>query len=226
MRVVYEGDHLEVLEFTGGAFQQNSLLLVAPGANEVIAVDPGAATPELLQTVRARALNLKEVWLTHAHLDHVEGIPGLLQEHDVRVRMHPGGVPLYARVGDQAAAFGLPMSGPLPEPILDLTPGASCQVGAVVFEVREAPGHAPGHVVFWAASESLAVVGDVIFQRSIGRTDLPGGDFQTLMASIRTAVMTLPDETLLLPGHGPETTVAEERMGNPFLLPMTEGGRA
>jgi glyoxylase-like metal-dependent hydrolase (beta-lactamase superfamily II) len=222
MRVVYERAHLQVLEFVGGAFQQNTFLLVAPETGEAVAVDPGAATPALLRAVEDRRLHLKEVWLTHAHLDHVEGIPALIASCPVPVRMHPNGLPLYARVEDQAAAFGLPMAGPLPSPLTDLTPGSPCQVGDVSFEIREAPGHAPGHVVLVTSDASLAVVGDVIFQRSIGRTDLPGGDFATLLASIQTAVLTLPDETVLLPGHGPATTVGEERGGNPFLLSITE----
>jgi glyoxylase-like metal-dependent hydrolase (beta-lactamase superfamily II) len=226
MPVVYASGRLEVLEFVGGPFEQRSLLLVDVASGDAVAVDPGAATPALLGVVRERHLSLCAVWLTHAHLDHVEGIPILLAAHPVSVRMHPGDLPLYARVEDQARQFGLALAGTLPEPQLNLVPGAPCSVGSVVFEIREAPGHAPGHVILVAHDEALAIVGDVIFQRSIGRTDLPGGDFQTLLASIRTAVLTLPDDFVLLPGHGPATTVGEERRGNPFLLPMMGTDRA
>jgi hydroxyacylglutathione hydrolase len=226
MLVLHTSERLEVLQFVGGPFEQNTLLLVDPGLGEAVAVDPGAATPDLLRVVEQRGLRLKEIWLTHAHLDHVEGIPIVLASHPVPVRMHPADLPLYARVSDQAGAFGLPMAGVLPDAVMDLVPGAPCEVGAIRLEIRESPGHAPGHVILVAHEDSFAIVGDVIFQRSIGRTDLPGGDFQTLLASIRTAILTLPDDFALFPGHGPRTTVGEERLGNPFLTPMMGADRA
>ena len=108
----------------------------------------------------------------------------------------------------------------MPEPEATLEHGQRLGYGdTLTFEVRYTPGHAPGHVIFVAAESGLALVGDVVFQGSIGRTDLPGGDYKALMTSIRQEVLTLPDQTRLLTGHGPETTVGHERLGNPFLVP-------
>lgn len=110
-----------------------------------------------------------------------------------------------------------------PPPEVDLVPGTNLSFGGSEFEVVFAPGHAPGHVIFVSTSEPVAIAGDVVFAGSIGRTDLPFGDYRVLMESIRTQVLTLPDETVLYPGHGPETTVGHERITNPFLIPVYGG---
>lgn len=228
MTVLFDGPRLRVTVFAGGVFQQNTLLLTCRATGSRAVVDPGAGAGDLLAHLSAEAgetgdpPSVQGVWLTHAHLDHVEGIP-LVREAlgPVPVLLHPEDLPLYHRAPDQARAFGLPWHGALPEPTEALVEGQVLELGALRFQVRLAPGHAPGHVIFVEADEGVAVVGDVIFQRSIGRTDLPGGDTQTLLASIRREVLSLPDATLLLPGHGPPTTVGEERRGNPFLLPQT-----
>jgi glyoxylase-like metal-dependent hydrolase (beta-lactamase superfamily II) len=118
--------------------------------------------------------------------------------------------------------FGM-HADPQPEPTGELVPGERFTFGESGFDVRFTPGHAPGHVILVSAEDGLALVGDVVFQGSIGRTDLPGGDFKTLMRSIREQVLTLPDDTVLYPGHGPPTTVGAERTGNPFLIPHYGG---
>jgi glyoxylase-like metal-dependent hydrolase (beta-lactamase superfamily II) len=129
---------------------------------------------------------------------------------------------MYQAVPRQAAHFGLEMEAQ-PEPTHELAHGASVTVGDCALAVRYTPGHAPGHVILVAEDLSVALVGDVVFHGSIGRTDLPGGDFKTLMTSIRGQVLTLPDPTVLYPGHGPTTTVGAERRGNPFLVPHYGG---
>ncbi len=218
MTTVHDGAGLRVRFFTGGAFQENTFLLSDPGSGAAVVVDPGAATPALLSIVAREGLTLEAAWLTHAHLDHVEGLPALKEAWpDVPVALHPADRPLYDRARNQAEAFGIPLSGPLPEPDVELTPGDELVLGSTRFQVRFTPGHAPGHVILVCEAEGLALVGDVIFQRSIGRTDLPGGDMGTLLRSIRDEVLTLPAGTVLLSGHGPPTTVGEERIGNPFL---------
>jgi glyoxylase-like metal-dependent hydrolase (beta-lactamase superfamily II) len=159
-------------------------------------------------------------------------------EHDAAgLLVMPGGVDVHTHLdwdfgpartadtfytGSQAAAFGV-ASFELPPPDHDLVPGVNVSFGGSEFEVIFAPGHAPGHVIFVSTTEPVAIVGDVIFFGSIGRTDLPGGDYQVLMDSIRTRVLTLPPETRLITGHGPETTVAHERDTNPFLVPVYGG---
>jgi hydroxyacylglutathione hydrolase len=227
MTTVHDGAGLRVRVFTGGAFQENTFLLSDPETGDAVAVDPGAATPALLAVVAREGLTLRAAWLTHAHLDHVEGLPALKEAWpEVPVALHPADRPLYDRARDQAHAFGLPLTGPLPEPDLELAPGDTLRLGSAAFGVRFTPGHAPGHVILVSESEGIALVGDVVFQRSIGRTDLPGGDMGTLLRSIRDEVLTLPDETLLFPGHGPPTTVGAERTGNPFLATMRGDSRA
>lgn len=217
---------LEFRGFTGGAFAENCYLVSCPATGEAVIVDPGAATPQILEVVRNEGLRLRAVYLTHAHLDHVEGLPSIHRELDVPVHLHPADLPLYRRAAEQAEAFGMRLEGELPEIDEELVPGTTLPVGNCELEVRFTPGHAPGHVIFHAVDGGVALVGDVVFAGSIGRTDLPGGDMQQLLASIRDEILTLPDDTRLLTGHGPETTAKRERVGNPFLVAHEPGRRA
>lgn len=214
---------LEVRVFTGGPFAQNGYLVRCRATGEAAVVDPGWSAGEMARVIREEEISIVAVYLTHAHLDHVEGIPRIREVTDAPIHLHPADRPLYDRAGDQAAAFGMSLPGPLPPPNRELVPGSAVPVGEIEMEVLFAPGHAPGHVIFHPPSAGLALVGDVVFAGSIGRTDLPGGDFRQLLDSIRDRVLTLPDETRLLTGHGPETTVGRERAGNPFLAPNAGG---
>jgi glyoxylase-like metal-dependent hydrolase (beta-lactamase superfamily II) len=178
----------------------------------------------LEQYIEEEGLDLKAILLTHAHLDHVEGISDVRARHpSVPIWLHPDDLNLYRGVQQQAAMFGLAVD-PQPEPTDELIPGEPFHFGDCTFEVLFAPGHSPGHVVFVSQEDSLALVGDVVFEGSIGRTDLPGGSFETLMASIQREILSLPDETTLFPGHGPTTSVGQERKTNPFLVPHYGGG--
>jgi hydroxyacylglutathione hydrolase len=217
---------LEIRSYTGGAFGENTYLLRCTGTDQAVIVDPGAATPRLLDQVKSEGLRVQAVYLTHAHLDHVEGLPAVMQAMDVPIHLHPDDLPLYQRAADQAQAFGMRLEGELPTIDHEIQVGAQLPVGDCRLEVAFAPGHAPGHVIFHSPADGVALVGDVVFAGSIGRTDLPGGDMRQLMDSIRAEILTLPDETRLLPGHGPETTVARERIGNPFLIAQQPGERA
>jgi hydroxyacylglutathione hydrolase len=191
-----------------------------------VAVDPGAGATALVSAIEEENLDLQAVLLTHAHLDHVEGISDVRARHPgVPIWLHPDELNLYRGVHRQAAMFGL-TAEPQPEPTDEIIPGESFQFGDCKFDVSFAPGHSPGHVIFVSRPRSLALVGDVVFQGSIGRTDLPGGSFETLMASIRREILILPDETILFPGHGPATSVGQERDTNPFLAPQRSGGLA
>lgn len=221
-----EQRELRIDLFSGGPFSQNGYLLRDPVAGKAVIVDPGASTPQMIEALRGSGEELEAVYLTHAHIDHVEGIPTLRGYSDAPIYLHPADLVLYDRVESQAEWFGLELSGPLPRPEHELIPGTPVSVGRHELEVRFAPGHAPGHVIFHSAEFGVALVGDVIFAGSIGRTDLPGGDFRQLIDSIRREVLTLPDDTRLLPGHGPETTVHHERLGNPFLISQAPGSFA
>ena len=213
---------MEILTFTGGAFVQNTLLVVCDDGRTALLIDPGAATPDALAVVRDLDLDVAAILLTHAHLDHVEGVGVAKRDTKAPIHLHPLDRILYDNAPAQAAAFGVPCDD-LPPPDAQLVPGVNLAFGGTEFEVVFAPGHAPGHVMFVSVSEPVAIVGDVIFMGSIGRTDLPGGDYQVLMNSIRSQVLPMPSDTRLLPGHGPETTVGHERGTNPFLIPVYGG---
>jgi glyoxylase-like metal-dependent hydrolase (beta-lactamase superfamily II) len=212
---------VHVRTFTGGGFGQNAYLTVC--GRSAVAIDPGAAASVMASAIMEERLELEAIVLTHAHVDHIEGVT---EVHEVApeapIWIHPGALPMYRALPYQAAAFGLRV-GAQPEPTHELRHGQRLELGECSLDVRDAPGHAPGHVILVAPDRSFAIVGDVVFQGSIGRTDLPGGDFRTLMKSIREEVLTLPDATVLYSGHGPPTTVGDERMGNPFLVPHYGG---
>src|SRR5262245_43858648 len=212
---------MKVLTFTAGPFAQNSYLAICE-SGDAVAIDPGAGAPRMVAVLLEERAELRAILLTHAHLDHIEGVARVRRHAAAPIWLHPGDRPLYDRVAQPAAAFGVQVEAP-PPPENELSHGQTLEFGECKLEVRFTPGHAPGHVILYSEDDALAFVGDVVFQGSIGRTDLPGGDFRTLMRSIREQVLTLPAETRLLSGHGPETTVGHERIGNPFLVPHYGG---
>ena len=214
---------MEIRAFTGGGFGENAYLVVCEGSSVAVVIDPGAAAPAVARVIVDEALEVQAVLLTHAHVDHVEGISEIRRvAPDVPIWLHPDDRDLYDAAPGHAAMFGMTVA-PQPPPTHELGHGQRYEFGTCVFEVRFTPGHSPGHVIFVAPHESVAIVGDVVFAGSIGRTDLPGGSLRTLMASIREQVLTLPDETVLHTGHGPATSVGHERATNPFLIPHYGG---
>ena len=222
-RVGERRDQIEILTFTGGPFVQNTVLVVCEDGRTGLLIDPGAATAEALAAARARDLDIEALLVTHAHLDHIDGLKEAKAETGAPIYLHPLDRPLYDTAANQAIVFGVPFAEP-PPPDIDFVPGSKVSFGGSEFEVDFVPGHAPGHIMLVSTSEPVAIVGDVIFRGSIGRTDLPGGDYGLLMRSIRSRVLTLPPETRLYPGHGPDTTVQVERDTNPFVLQL-HGGR-
>jgi hydroxyacylglutathione hydrolase len=214
---------MRVRTFTGGGFAENGYLVVCEGSDAAVAVDPGAAADGMARAVVTEELDLQAVLLTHAHLDHIEGVATVRAAvPGVPIWLHAADLGMYHALPQQAAAFGLEADAQ-PEPDHRLVHGQRFPFGRCAFDVRHAPGHAPGHVILVSEDAGLALVGDVVFQGSIGRSDLPGGNFHTLMRSIREQVLTLPDAMVLYPGHGPATTVGDERTGNPFLVPHFGG---
>lgn len=214
---------MEIRTFTGGGFGENAYLAVCADTGAAVVIDPGAGTPALVAAIRAEQIDVRAILLTHAHVDHVEGVAKVRAvAPDASLWIHPEALPMYRSMPNQAAMFGVDLD-PLPEPTDQFVVGDSYDFGGCSLEVRFTPGHAPGHVTLYEASAGVAFVGDVVFRGSIGRCDIPGGDMQTLMKSIREQILTLPDATVLYAGHGPPTTVGTERVGNPFLIPHYGG---
>jgi hydroxyacylglutathione hydrolase len=206
--------------FSAGAFGENCYVVSCPNTRHGILVDPGAAVEEMLEAAEQDGITVQAIVLTHAHIDHLDGVARAKSETGAPIQLHRDDLPLYEQAPVQAQWFGLPLEVPPPVDAY-LVEGEMVRFGDCMLEVRHTPGHAPGHIIL--VGEGLALVGDCVFAGSIGRTDLPGGDLQALMASIRKHILSLADETVLYSGHGPETTVGHERVANPFLVPQFGG---
>ena len=205
---------MKIVTIPNGAFVENCYLVIAETARLCAIVDPGEEAGLILRQVEQAGVVPVAIWLTHAHLDHVLGVTHVRAATGAPVFLHPADRALYDRVPDQAAAFGL-QADPLDPPDQAFAHGEALRVGELSFTVRHTPGHSPGGVSVVGAG--MVFVGDVLFQGSIGRTDLPGGDLETLLASIERELLVLPDSTIVYSGHGPATTIGAERRTNPFL---------
>ncbi len=207
---------MKVLTLSVGAFQENTYLLIDEATARAVLIDPGAEGDRLLRAIDDAGVTLEGIWMTHAHVDHVGAIAAIKRRHDVPVFLHPADRPLYDSAVQHAAVFGLRVEAP-PPPDRSLADGDTLRVGSLDFGVMHVPGHAPGHVVIHG--HGIAFVGDCIFAGSVGRTDLPLANGAELERSLER-ICTLPDETVLYPGHGPATTIAREKSQNPFLNGM------
>jgi hydroxyacylglutathione hydrolase len=214
---------LDIDTFTSANWGQNAYVVRARSGNGAVAIDPGGEAATMAVFLERSGAKLDAILLTHAHIDHIEGVAALKSATGAPVYLHRGDRPLYDRASDQAAMFGVHFTPP-PAPNHELTPGETLRFGDIALGVRYVPGHSPGHIMLYSSEAASAFVGDIVFFGSIGRTDLPGGNFQQLMKSIREEVLTLPDETVLYSGHGPATTVGHERASNPFLVATYGGG--
>lgn len=204
-----------------GPFQSNCHVVACTETNEAVIFDAGDDAPVILDVVKRMGVTVKAVVNTHAHIDHVSGLAGVVDVLGVPVFMHKDEAPLYEHIAQQAAMFGLP--APRTVPIHRwLEEGDVINVGKQRGEVMWMPGHSPGHiiVVFKDGAPPRAVVGDVLFQGSIGRTDILGGDHNVMMRTLER-FLPMADETLVYSGHGPETTIGEEKKWNPFLAPLS-----
>ncbi|OGO64230.1 MAG: hypothetical protein A2Z45_11215 [Chloroflexi bacterium RBG_19FT_COMBO_55_16] len=209
---------LSIVTFVLGPVQTNTYLIADEQGGEAAVIDPSDQGELIVAEAEQRGWRIGNIWLTHAHFDHLGGAAGVADRINPPppVALHPDDYPLW-RIQGGAPFFGMRID-PGPEPTIYLHHGQILHLGSNQLEVRHAPGHTRGHVMFYCAADGVLFCGDVVFQGSIGRTDLPGGDYDTLIASIRSQVLTLPDETRLLSGHGLDTCVGEERRYNPFLL--------
>lgn len=206
--------------FAVGPIQANCVLLGDAAAGDVVVIDPGDEGGGIAERVRLSGLRPTMILHTHGHLDHVGGTAEVarLLGDQLPIGLHRDEVGLYRNASVQGQMFGLEIEPP-PEPTMWLEHGQTLSVGGLDFEVRHTPGHSPGGVCFVVsgADRPLAIVGDVLFAGSIGRTDLMGGSFPVLERSIREQLYTLPDATRVVCGHGPDTTIGRERASNPFV---------
>jgi glyoxylase-like metal-dependent hydrolase (beta-lactamase superfamily II) len=202
-------------------FQQNCTIFFDDETREGVVVDPGGDVSLIDEAIRQNQLIIHEIWITHGHIDHAGGADELRELLGVPVvGPHLADLPLLERLETQAKSFGVTMEARNLVPDRWLDEGDVVSFGDHLFEVYHCPGHAPGHVIFFNRAQSFAHLGDVLFSGSIGRTDLPGGDHETLLASIRDKVLPLGDEVGFLCGHGPGGRIGEERRNNPYLRGM------
>ncbi|MFZ1576349.1 MAG: MBL fold metallo-hydrolase [Chromatiaceae bacterium] len=198
-------------------YQQNCTLFWCDQTAEAALVDPGGDLERLLDLIDKSGVSLTKILLTHGHLDHVGAAGSLAARLGVPILgPHPDDEFLLRALPGQCATFGFPPIEPF-SPNQWLEMGDKIALGESEFEVLHCPGHTPGHVVFYSAADRLAQVGDVLFQGSIGRTDFPRGNHRDLIASIRNHLFPLGDDLRFIPGHGPMSTIGDERRGNPFV---------
>lgn len=210
---------MEIHKFTFNPLQENTFVVSDAQKNCVI-IDPGCYFQEEKEALKAfinkSGFVVKALLNTHAHLDHIMGNAFVKRTYDVDLYLHRADLPTL-QMGDQSAQlYGLDLFETSPQPDKFMEEGERLTFGDINFDVIFGPGHAPGHVAFYNRNENVLINGDILFKGSYGRYDLPGGDFQTLKRSIQEKLFKLPDETLVYTGHGPETTIGEERTSNPI----------
>jgi hydroxyacylglutathione hydrolase len=214
-------------ELTVTAFQQHTRIVGCETTRQAICIDPGDEAERIVETLERLNLNLQAIALTHAHLDHVGGVAALKKlKPAAKINLHKADEFMYDGLPEQPAWIGIPRAQwkalgfdfEAPPPVDEYwTDGQSYDVGELKFKVLHCPGHTPGHVVLYEPTERKVFVGDVLFAGSIGRTDLPGGSTEQLLDSIETKLLSLGDDVTVYSGHGPLTTIGEERLTNPFL---------
>ncbi len=204
-----------------GPLQTNAIVIYDEDSKQAVAIDPSFQPEPLIEWAMQEGATISQIWITHGHPDHTGGVPALLRalSNSPQILISQEAYEMTQRQGK--AFYGLALE-PFPEPSRFIEHGDKLGFSGVdeedfIAEVRFAPGHAPGSVVFYVPETGMAVVGDVIFLEGIGRWDFEGGDLALLRKSIREQVFTLPDETVLLPGHGPATSVAWEKAHNPYM---------
>ena len=207
---------LEVVGLETGPLQENAWLIVDRESGKAAIADPGDDGERLISVIEGAGVALTAIWLTHAHFDHIGAVRAVRERFGVPVYLHEADLPMFEAGPFQAASYGLPFEGDQP-PGERFVEGQGLRLGGLSFSVMHTPGHSPGHVTIHG--HGIALVGDCLFAGSIGRTDLPFGNTAQLGRSLRRIVALAP-ETRVLPGHGPETTVAAERRSNPYILEL------
>jgi hydroxyacylglutathione hydrolase len=212
---------------SAGPFQQNGFVVGCEKTSEAVLIDPGDGVEALLDFASRRSLAIRHILLTHAHVDHVTGVAAAKRALGAPVYLHRDDLFLYEHVVQHGEMFGIPVE---PQPPIDVfyTPGQAITFGELTASVHHTPGHCPGGVCLAIGRAGEApkqlFVGDTLFAGSIGRTDLPGGDYNVLMASIRSVLFPFGDDAVVHSGHGPDTTIGRERTTNQFLAGLRAGG--
>ncbi|GAB4264241.1 MAG: MBL fold metallo-hydrolase [Candidatus Promineifilaceae bacterium] len=207
---------IDILQMPLGPLQTNCYLLGCTETMQAAIIDPSWNGRAIAATAEERGYTITHILLTHAHFDHVGGLAELKEETNAPIYIHPDAVTMLAQADRAAQLWNIPL---LPPPPADqmLHEGDMLTIGSLKVHVLFTPGHAPGHVCFYLPKYHVIFDGDVLFEQSIGRTDLPGGDYALLMQMIREKLLPLPDETQVLSGHGRATTIGQEKAWNPFL---------
>lgn len=213
---------MQIAIFQFSLFGINTYLIFDPSAKECAIVDPGMSNPEEEKAIEnfifEKGLTLKQIINTHLHIDHVAGIPFLRKKYGAPVLAHEGDKFLGEEMDSQAKMFGLDLPLDQIEISEYIKAGDKIKIGNGVLEVISVPGHSKGSIALYDREGGYLISGDALFKGSIGRTDLPGGDYRELISSIESELLSLPDETVVLPGHGPSSTIGEEKQSNPFLV--------
>jgi len=199
-----------------GMLQCNCSIFGDEASREAIVVDPGDNIPEIQAVLRRHGLTVKAIVITHAHIDHIGGAKQLKSITGAPVYMNAADQELYDHLDVQANWLGMPDPGKTDIDV-NVRDGDTLRLGTADFHVLHTPGHTQGSLCLFIPAEGKLAAGDTLFRDSIGRTDLPGGNSRQILSSIKTRLLTLPEETLVIPGHGPNTTIAREKEMNPFL---------
>jgi len=205
---------LIIKQLTVGPIMANCYILGCERTREAAVIDPGDETDKILMSLASEKLTLKHILNTHGHFDHVGGNRQLKDATGAELLIHAADAAMLAQLSASAAAFGLSAQNS-PPPDRTVAEGDRVTFGDIALTVLHTPGHTPGGISFH--TDRCVFVGDALFYGSIGRTDFPGGDYDTLIASIRTKLFTLDDDTTVYTGHGPATTVGQEKRSNPFV---------
>jgi len=208
---------IKFFKFTLGPLENNSYLMVDLASNEAAVIDPSFGSDQILKEANKNKYIIKQIWCTHAHFDHIGGIDELIPEliQTPEIYLHKKDLFLWNQSGG-AKIFGFPFEISI-QPSQLIEDNSSIKLGNTIAQTRFTPGHTPGHIIYYIQEENIVFCGDLIFRMSVGRTDLPGGNHLQLLRSIDNHIKTLPDDTRLLSGHGPETTVGFEKKFNPFI---------
>lgn len=210
-----------IKQFTFNHFEVNSYLIVDTATRRCAIVDPAPEASfedaQLTQYIEHEGLTVTQILLTHAHVDHIAGLRQCCEHYHLPVSMHPEGRKLLRQAETYGSVMGFAVDNMGDLEVVELNDNDTLKVGGIEVECRYVPGHCPGSLCFVVPSEKAVLTGDALFHFSIGRTDLPGGDYPTLIEKLKTRILTLPDDYRVLPGHGIESLIGKERKYNSFL---------